>query len=1400
MEQQQGSRVGFTLFGPGEAFVLRAKPWQKDFDEDLGVPESLWMEQAYIGVLESAGAAPEEMLATLGRLAQVLGANPPSPGKADQTSSRRQGGAFSSCLVVLPRKGTTSAWSSKTRDIARVAGVEGLCALERARVFRAEHPPQDMGRSSHPLESSRMFASRAHDPMLECCLHQLPDPLDWFAPKASSPARTIDLMAQGQKALLEANASLGLALNDAEVAYLSRIFLAQGRNPSETEVMMFAQANSEHCRHKIFHATWILDGKQQAYSLFDMIRYTTKAHPEGVEVAYSDNAAVLKRGSVRWVESMGASAADRGPHRAEASSGESLDDKGSRGCIAQPRYMVREGVMHSVFKVETHNHPTGVAPHPGASTGAGGEIRDEGATGRGAIPRFAMTGFSVSQLHIPDFAQAWEDGTGRSDRMASALQIMLEGPVGAASFNNEFGRPNLLGYFRSFEQSDASGRRGYRKPLMIAGGVGSIHADQVRKGELRAGDLLVQLGGPGFRIGVGGGSASSLGLGKNHAKLDFDSVQRANPEMQRRAQQVIEQCAALGPDNPIVALHDVGAGGLSNAFPELVLGAGRGAHLRLEAIPVEDSTMSAAEIWCNESQERYALGVRSADLGRLEAICARERCPCAVIGSIESDGRLRLVDSQGQAVVDMSLEQLLGQTPRLERIGVRRQRELHPFDSTLVALDEACRRVLRHPTVASKRYLVTIADRSVGGLSHRDPMVGPWQVPVADHAIGLADYSGWSGDVLAVGERAPIALVDAAASVRMAIGEAICNLLGSGLREVSQVKLSANWMAASGRPDDDFDLFDGVRAASALAVELGIAIPVGKDSLSMRAVLERGPGGEPDCEVRAPLTLIASACAPLEDVRCAVTPQLIAQPGDALPPALILVDLGRGKQRMGGSILGQCFAMPNCEVPDLDDPSLLRALVQACGELLGQGLMLACHDRSDGGLWATVCEMCFAGHCGLSLNLDLLTIDPQLADWGDFKIRPEQVAVQRHEKTLQALFCEELGLVMQVRAADRDRVLATLRSYGLSQHSHVIGRLNSSDRIQIYRDAKLLFDEERAVLQAIWSEVSWRMAALRDDPDCAREEYEAPLRPHAHLDVAAVPAAPPPALWSEDRRAQHPQAEGKTAALLQGRKKPRVVILREQGVNSHREMAAAFLRVGCEALDVTMSDLLEGRFDLLDPREPIAGLAVCGGFSFGDVLGAGRAWAQSILLQARLREQFTRFFAREDCFALGVCNGCQMMAQLKSIIPGASHWPQFLPNRSQQFEGRLSLVRIESSASPWLEGLQGQLLPIVVSHGEGRASFATGDDRRQAEVAMRYALADASVASHYPENPNGSAEGVAALTAAQGRVLIMMPHPERSFLARQLSWAPKSWSDTTPWIELFANAAAFARTAREALD
>ena len=1251
----------------------------------------------------------------------------------------------SPALWVMPRQGTISPWSSKTKDIASIAGIQELLALERGLFYQASLSSSWFSPRSADLVRflgrQGPLALKVHDPMTESVLEERPVVDRWFEPPSLRQTSTIRMKEEGVEALCHANRSLGLALDPDEIGYLFEAFTRLGRDPSEVELMMFAQANSEHCRHKIFNAHFNVNGEEMPVSLFGLIRQTHAANPKGVEVAYADNAAVLTGEGARYL----------------------APDASSRVYRSIP------SPCHSVLKVETHNHPTAIAPHPGASTGAGGEIRDEGATGRGAVPRFGMTGFSVSQLCISGFAQAWEDGIGLSDRLASPQRIMIEAPLGAAAFNNEFGRPNLLGYFRSFERSVLNERRGYRKPVMIAGGVGMIFDDQVNKRELQPGQLLVQLGGPGFRIGMGGGAASSLSAGSNQLELDFDSVQRANPEMQRRAQQVIEACTLLRHDNPIVSIHDVGAGGLSNAFPELVFGAGRGAKISMHAIPVDEKGMSAAEIWCNESQERYALAIEEGDLERFAAICKRERCPFAVIGQVTSDGLLRLTDSGSEThPVDMPLDVLLGKTPRMQRTATRRERPRARLDSTVIALDSACQQVLRHPTVASKSYLISITDRTVGGLSHRDPMVGPWQVPVADCGIGLRDFEGFHGDALSIGERAPIAVWNAAAASRMAIGEAVTNLIGCALTDVDKIKLSANWMAACGRPDEDADLYDAVHAASELAQALGIAIPVGKDSLSMRAQVQEA---EHSLEVRSPVTLIATAWAPVDDVRLCKTPQLKQATTDQDAGVLILIDLGDGRQRMGGSILEECFRQQDSDTPDLDSPELLRLAVSGVAALIRSGLVDAIHDRSDGGLWACICEMCFAGHCGASINLDLITMDRHAADWGDFKIRPDQVSVQRHERTLQALFNEELGLVIQVSAHQRDEVFSRLRTQGLSRCSHVIGRINRSDKISLYRDAKLLYEEDRSVLQAIWSEPSYRMAMIRDDEDCAKEEYEKLTRPLSMLKVSMPENLPP--------------LSG--VAGLVGLKPARVAILREQGVNSHREMAAAFMRAGFEAVDVSMTDLIDGKFELNHPDHGFTGLAACGGFSYGDVLGAGSGWAKTILLNSRLKEQFARFFSRTETFSLGVCNGCQMMSQLKSIIPGADHWPRFLKNRSQQFEGRLSLVRIESVGSPWLEGLDGAVLPIVVSHGEGRASFIDDGDQTRLKVALRYALADGSVAERYPENPNGSPQGIAGVCSEDGRSMIVMPHPERSFLARQLSWSDPTWIDESPWFQLFCN-------------
>ncbi|MCL4748037.1 MAG: phosphoribosylformylglycinamidine synthase, partial [Burkholderiaceae bacterium] len=1167
----------------------------------------------------------------------------------------------------------------------------------------------------------------------------------------------IALGARGRAALLEADRTLGLALSDDEIDYLLEAFEQLGRDPSDVELMMFAQANSEHCRHKIFNASWTVDGQAQPQSLFAMIRATHAAHPIGTVVAYADNAAILQGGPVRRLAPL-------------------ADQAG--------RYATIEQLAHSVLKVETHNHPTAISPFPGASTGAGGEIRDEGATGRGARPSFGLTGFSVSNLRIAGFEQAWESAQdvtkaptmraldvapyGAPGRIASALSIMIDGPLGAAAFNNEFGRPNLLGYFRTYEQNIAGEVRGYHKPIMIAGGVGSLDARHSRKLALAPGALLIQIGGPGMRIGLGGGAASSMGAGTNTAELDFDSVQRGNPEIQRRAQEVIEACRSLGDANPILSIHDVGAGGLSNAFPELVHDAGRGARFELARIPVEESGLSPAEIWCNESQERYVLAIAPESLPAFEAMCARERCPFAVVGTVSADHQLILEAPDGSRPVDMPIDVLLGKPPKMRRVGERRAREFAAVDVVGLGLDEIVARVLRLPAVASKSFLITIGDRTVGGLSARDQMVGPWQVPVADCGVGLRDHAGYEGDALAIGERSPVAVIDAAASARMAIAESIANIIAAPIASIDRIKLSANWMAACGTESDDADLFDAVRACSELCIAIGVSVPVGKDSLSMRTQWRDDTGSER--RVSAPVSLVASAWAPVGDARGVLTPQLRR----GVDSILILVDLGCGRARLGASALAQVTQQVGDEAPDLDDPRLLVSLFDAIQRLSAQGRLLAYHDRSDGGLFTTVAEMAFAGRCGVAINVDLLTIDPHAADWGDFKIRPEQVSVRREELTLRALFNEELGAVVQVRADERDAVMALLREHGLAAHSHVVASVNDSDRVEIYRDGRRVWSESRARLQSIWSETGFRIASLRDNPQCAAEEFDSidsPDDPGLHLSLGFDPA------------------EDIAAPYVSRGIRPRVAILREQGVNSQLEMAAAFTRAGFDAHDVHMTDLFAGRHSL----EQFRGLVACGGFSYGDVLGAGAGWARSVLFNAQLAQQFAQFFARPDTFSLGVCNGCQMLSVLKSIIPGAQHWPRFLRNRSEQYEARLSMVEVTESPSILLRGMHGSRIPVAVAHGEGRASFDSDAQMRAAIGALRFTGNDGSVATRYPANPNGSPEGLTGFTTPDGRATILMPHPERMFRSVQMSWRDSSLGEDSPWMRLFRNAREWVR-------
>ncbi|HMN77746.1 MAG TPA: phosphoribosylformylglycinamidine synthase [Burkholderiaceae bacterium] len=1246
-------------------------------------------------------------------------------------------------IVVAPRLGTVSPWASKATDIAHNCGLP-IHRVERVTEWRLSLRGGLLGgRKLLAKDELDACAALLHDRMTESVLFGRDDARRLFDAKPGQAMVHVPLRARGRGALAEANAEFGLALSPEEIDYLADAFGALDRDPTDVELMMFAQANSEHCRHKIFNARFTIDGREQEHSMFQMIRRTHEAAPQRTVVAYSDNASVMEGGEIeRWAP---------------------------EGYTNAPRYAARREMVHVLMKVETHNHPTAISPFPGAATGAGGEIRDEGATGRGSRPKAGLTGFSVSNLQLPQTNERWEQSAiGRPAHIASALQIMIDGPLGGAAFNNEFGRPNLLGYFRVFEQRVAGVQRGYHKPIMIAGGLGQIAAGQTHKIAFAAGTLLVQLGGPGMRIGMGGGAASSLAAGANAVALDFDSVQRGNPEIQRRAQEVINHCWALGDVNPILAIHDVGAGGISNAFPELVEGAGRGARFDLKRVPLEESGLAPKEIWCNESQERYVLAIAPGSLPLFEAMSARERCPFAVVGVATQEAELVLEDGPGgERVIDMPMDVLLGKPPRMLRDVARVAWRGEPLDLTGVALAQAAFDVLRHPTVASKRFLIAIGDRTVGGLSHRDQMVGPWQVPVADCAVTLADFVGVAGEAMSLGERTPLAALDAPASGRMAVGEAITNLLAAPIT-LDRVKLSCNWMAACGEPGEDAALYDTVRAvALELCPALGISVPVGKDSLSMRTRWSEGGATQ---QVTAPVSLIVSAFATLDDVRGTLTPQLQLQPGDT---TLILIDLGAGRNRMGGSILAQTLASFGDEVPDLDDADALVRLVAAINRLRADGRLLAYHDRSDGGLWATVCEMAFAGHVGVSLNIDMLVtegdgIRDSLADSGEAKNWTAQVGERRNELSLRALFAEELGVVIQVARADRDAVLAVLREHALSRHSHVIGKPNTRGAVEVWRDAKNVFSAPLEELHKAWDEVSWRIARLRDNPESADAEH------------AAAGAADDPGLHLqlgfdvlEDVAAPYVNA-----------KRPAVAILREQGVNSHVEMSHAMARAGFDTFDVHMSDLQAGRARL----DMFQGFVACGGFSYGDTLGAGEGWARSILFNPMLLEQFAAFFQRADSFALGVCNGCQMMAALADIIPGAAAWPRFTRNRSEQFEARLSMVEVIESPSLFFAGMAGSTLPIAVAHGEGFADFSQRGDAKAVHRALRFVDNHGAATERYPFNPNGSAGGLTAVTTGDGRFTVLMPHPERVIRNLQLSWTSGDANAPSPWARMFANA------------
>ncbi|MDR7272228.1 phosphoribosylformylglycinamidine synthase [Pelomonas saccharophila] len=1238
-------------------------------------------------------------------------------------------------VVVTPRFGTVSPWASKATDIARNCGL-ALKRVERVVEYRITTKSGLLG-GARPLSQDELNACAAllHDRMTESACFSRDDTKHLFDERTAEPLAHVDVLGAGRAALEKANVEFGLALSTDEIDYLDTNFKKLGRNPSDVELMMFAQANSEHCRHKIFNASFIIDGEAQPLSLFGMIRNTEKLNPQHTVVAYSDNAAIMEGHAIeRWMPAPQAGAA----------------------------YVARPEQAEVLMKVETHNHPTAISPHPGASTGAGGEIRDEGATGRGSKPKAGLTGFSVSNLHLPGLSEPWEQNpVGKPAHIASALQIMIDGPLGGAAFNNEFGRPNLAGYFRVFEQNVAGLRRGYHKPIMIAGGLGTIRSDLTKKIEFPAGTLLIQLGGPGMRIGMGGGAASSMAAGTNTADLDFDSVQRGNPEIERRAQEVINHCWGLGAENPVLAIHDVGAGGISNAFPELVNDAGRGARFDLRKVPLEESGLAPKEIWCNESQERYVLAIAPESLPVFQAFCERERCPFAVVGVTTEERELKLVDGDTEVAghpIDMPMDVLLGKPPKMTRDVQRVARDGGTLDLNGVKLEQAAFDVLRHPTVANKRFLVTIGDRTVGGLNHRDQMVGPWQVPVADCAVTLADFKGFAGEAMSMGERTPLAAVNAPASGRMAVAEAITNLLAAPF-ELPRVKLSANWMAACGEAGEDAALFDTVKAVGMeLCPALGISIPVGKDSLSMRTKWD-------DQQVTAPVSLIVTAFASIADVRGTLTPEWQREDSCA-----ILVDLGQGQHRMGGSILAQTLNQFGSDVPDLDDPKLLVSLVNAINELRTAGKLLAYHDRSDGGLWAAACEMAFAGQTGLSLNVDMLVtegdgISDSRAEMGDSKNWAAQVSGRRDELTLRALFAEELGALIQVRASDRDAVMQVLRAHGLSKHSHVVAKPNASRQMEVWRDAKKVFGAGLTALQQTWDEVSWRIARLRDNPAGADAEHAAAGKaddPGLHVHLTFKPEAP----------------------FVSAGAKPKVAILREQGVNSHVEMAYAMSLGGFDSFDVHMSDLQSGAVKL----DGFAAFVACGGFSYGDTLGAGEGWARSIMFNPVLTEQFRAFFSRPDTLALGVCNGCQMLAALAPIIPGADAWPRFTRNQSEQYEARLALVEVLDSPSVFFKDMAGSRVPIAVAHGEGYANFARQGDASKVIPAMRFVDNHGKATEAYPFNPNGSPGGLTSVTTPDGRFTALMPHPERVFRNVLMSWTSGDKSAHSPWLRMFQNA------------
>ncbi len=1262
-------------------------------------------------------------------------------------------------FLVLPRPGTISPWSSKATDIASHCGLSAVERIERGIAYyvQVDEPFSDLHK--------RQLLDLIHDRMTEAVFEAFDEAEKLFQHFPPLPLKTVDIVNEGIAALQEANQEMGLALSADEIEYLAQHFEQIARNPTDVELMMFAQANSEHCRHKIFNADWIIDGQQKEQSLFSMIRNTHQTNPQGTIVAYADNSSVIE----------GAEIARFYPGENNA-------------------YDYQHEQTHLLMKVETHNHPTAISPFPGAATGVGGEIRDEGATGRGSKPKAGLTGFSVSNLNIPGYVQPWEyDGSvnadgqpfyGKPARIVSALQIMLEGPIGGAAFNNEFGRPNLAGYFRSFEERVAGEMRGYHKPIMLAGGMGQISAKHVNKEQFPAGSLLIQLGGPGMLIGLGGGAASSMDTGANMESLDFDSVQRGNPEMERRAQEVIDRCWQMertGAGNPILFIHDVGAGGLSNAFPELVNDSGRGGRFNLRDIPSEESSMSPMQIWSNEAQERYVLAVKPHSLDLFKRICERERCPFTVVGVATDEQQLVVSDPQSASPpVDMALSVLLGKPPKMTRDVSHRHNALPVLNTDGLDLGEAAYRVLRLPTVADKTFLITIGDRSVGGMTARDQMVGPWQVPVADVAVTMMGYKAFLGEAFAMGERTPLALIDPVAAARMAVGEAITNIAAAPIKQLSDIKLSANWMAAAGHSGEDANLFDAVYTVGMeLCPQLGISIPVGKDSMSMKTAwdeIDPQTQTKTHKEVTAPLSLIISAFSAVTDVRRTLTPQLRTDCGET---ELILIDLGFGQNRMGGSVLAQVYKQIGNVAPDIDGEQgveKLKALFTVIQRLNTENRLLAYHDRSDGGLFVTLCEMAFAGHAGITINLDQLCFDAMASDVDGSELQPEKLGGRFLERLFAVLFNEELGVVIQIQSEQRHEVMKVLSDAGLQAASFVIGQLNNDDEIRFMRNNKAVLSEQRVTLHRAWSETTYQMQKLRDNPMCAQQEYDRIMDQSdsgLQIELSFDP--------NDDIAAPY----------IQTNVRPAMAILREQGVNGHVEMAAAFDRAGFTAIDVHMSDIIAGRVSLADFK----GFVACGGFSYGDVLGAGEGWAKSILFNSRARDEFATFFQRQDTFALGVCNGCQMMSNLHEMIPGAAYWPHFVRNRSEQFEARFVMVEIPQSPSLFFDGMAGSRMPITVAHGEGHAEIAGQLAEVEPLVTMRFVDHHGRATEDYPYNPNGSVQGITGLTTPDGRFNIMMPHPERVFRVAQHSWYPEmpveeraNAPEDAPWLRLFRNA------------